>query len=287
LLLPPTPHRQHAVDAVLSFLGEQDAAVAAAARRFVARALKIDAHELALNSEVSLLASEVDALNPLLQRLKDGEPLAYVEGTVGFYKHEFIIDHRALIPRADSEVVVELCLDSIHHNLEQQLLDVGTGSGCLLLSLLAELPLASGVAIDVEQPALDIAALNAQHVGVADRINFVHSDCLARLSVDHQFDLIVSNPPYIVQGEKLGNSVAEHEPHSALFVTNGDPMQFYSQILCQAKKHLVPHGVIVFEIGANREQDLALTATENGYQIIEQRQDLSGIVRAISLRLLA
>jgi release factor glutamine methyltransferase len=287
LFLPSTPHRQHAVDAVLSFLEDNDQATAAAARNFVARVLELAIHDISLDSNAELSQEQIDKLLPLLQRLHAGEPLAYVEGSVGFYKHNFVIDSRALIPRADSEVVVELCLENLDDNSPLRLLDVGAGSGCLIISLLSELPRASGVAIDIEGGALELAELNAKTIGVEQRLQLLKSDCLAELGSSEMFDLIVSNPPYIMHGEELGSSVAEYEPHSALFVTDGDAMQFYRRIMIEAKAHLLPKAVLVFEIGANRQDDLARAAGECGYQVLEQREDMCSVVRAISLQLIA
>lgn len=259
----------------------------AAARHFIGRVLGIAVHQLTLDADVELTDEEIAIVLPLLERLASGEPLAYVEGSVGFYKHEFIIDQRALIPRADSEVVVELCLESIQGIKTPRLLDVGVGSGCLILSLLAELPDASGVAVDIEAGVLELAALNASALALENRLCLIESDCLSALSEDQQFDLIVSNPPYVTHDEELGPSVVEFEPHRALFVTDGDAMQFYKRIMLEAKQHLAPSGIIVFEIGANRQDDLACAATECGYRIIEQRQDMCAIVRALSLKLIS
>ncbi|MFT7517512.1 MAG: release factor glutamine methyltransferase [Myxococcota bacterium] len=284
MLLPSTPHRQHAVDAVLSFLDSNDAGSAAAARSFVARMLGLTTLEMSLENTRALAATEVNILEPLLLRLRSGEPLAYVEGSIGFYKHVFAIDKRALIPRADSETVVELCLDHLGERSRPRLLDIGTGSGCLLISLLKELPTAHGVAVDVEQDALNLTSLNAKILEVDSRLSVLLSDCLSALSSDQQFDLIVSNPPYITHGEQLGPSVAEFEPHSALFVTDGDPMQFYRKIMLASKQHLTDDGLLVFEIGAQREQQLAQLAAACGYAVIEQRKDMSSIVRAIALK---
>ena len=272
---------------MLSCLEDNDQATAAAARNFVARVLGLATYEISLDSETELSQEQIGKLLPLLQRLQSGEPLAYVEGSVGFYKHDFLIDPRALSPRADSEVVVELCLERLTGKSHSRLLDVGCGSGCLIISLLSELPHASGVAIDTEVGALELTALNAQTIGVDQRLQLLRSDCLAGLDAADKFDLIVSNPPYITYDEELGSSVAEYEPHSALFVTDGDAMQFYRRIMIEAKLHLLPKAVLVFEIGANRQDDLALVARACGYQVLEQREDMCSIVRAISLQLIA
>jgi release factor glutamine methyltransferase len=153
--------------------------------------------------------------------------------------------------------------------------------------LLDELPDASGVAVDIEAGVLELAALNASALALENRLRLIESDCLSALSEDQQFDLIVSNPPYVTHDEELGPSVVEFEPHSALFVTDGDAMQFYKRIMLEAKQHLAPSGIIVFEIGANRQDDLTCAATECGYHIIEQRQDMCAIVRALSLKLIS
>lgn len=270
---------------MLSFLGENDPSITSStARQFVARVLDIPAHEISLNNKQALSLTQVDTLEPLLERLRLGEPLAYVEGSVGFYKHEFKIDNRALIPRADSEVIVEMCCDYLASISSPSLLDVGTGSGCLIISLLSELPAATGVAVDIKKEALGLAEENAQLIKVASRLQFKQSDCLASLNLRQKFDLILSNPPYVMKGEKLGKSVAEFEPHSALFVTNNDPMQFYCRIMNESLTHLKDSGILVFEIGALRQDELAKAANLCGYEVIEQRKDMGGVVRGIALK---
>lgn len=217
-----------------------------------------------------------------LVRFTAGEPLAYLEGSTGFHGLEFLCDARALIPRADSEAVVELALSLMHPQRPARIADLGTGSGCLLLTLLHLRAAWRGIGVDRSLPALELARSNALRLALEVRSSFAQADWLD--GVPGPFELIVSNPPYVVPGEELGRGVAEHEPHAALFTPARDSMHAYRRILKAARTALAPHGTLVFEIGSGRASELATLADALGWQECGRQRDLSGIERALAFR---
>ncbi|MDP6963499.1 MAG: peptide chain release factor N(5)-glutamine methyltransferase [Planctomycetota bacterium] len=276
-----TPHLRSAVDAVLSCLEHQDPAHAAVARRFISDLFGIPSQTVSLDGELPLTEIQQQQLRGALLRLQNGEPLAYVAGEVGFFGHQFQVDQRVLIPRADSEVVVELCLKHLMPIDSPRVIDIGTGSGCLLLSILATTTQATGVGVDVSTDALELASKNVESLGLGDRAILQESDCFESVANSPGFDLIVSNPPYIVRGETLGQGVAEYEPHSALFVSNDDPIEFYRKIFESTADHLNANGVVVFEVGCGRSAEIEQLAHGFEFQLIDQARDLGQIVRGL------
>ena len=150
------------------------------------------------------------------ERRAHGEPLAYLEGKVGFFGLEFAVDSRVLVPRADSECLVEAGLQFLAESASPSVLDIGTGSGCLLLATLANHETAIGVGVDSSADALEVAAANGESLGLSTRASFYQGQWLSSLDAE-PFDLILCNPPYVHPGEELGPGVEEFEPAAALF----------------------------------------------------------------------
>lgn len=217
-----------------------------------------------------------------LKRYLAGEPLAYLEGKVGFFGHEFQVDSRVLVPRPDSECVVEAGLQWMALREPGTLVDVGTGSGCLLLTLLMESPGWRGIGIDYSADALQVADANRQALGLADRCSLIHGSWLHPV-LESKVDFVVSNPPYIVRGEELGPGVQEFEPHLALFAPGNAPMEPYKILLGQASTCLKPDGALLFEVGAGRSAEVRALANHAGFRHLETRTDLGGVERAILL----
>ncbi len=247
------------------------------------RCLDLTRVELVSDSEAEVTAADAARFRDWTARFAKGEPLAYLEGIVGFRNLELRVDARVLVPRPDSEVVVEAALAELHGMNAPQLVDVGTGSGCLLLALLDELPSATGIGIDFSSEALEVARANAEITGLAARAGFLHSSWLSAIP-DASVDLVISNPPYIQPGEELGPGVAEYEPHLALFTPEEDPLYAYRAILEQARKALRPQRSVVFEVGAGRAAEVAALGVELGYIHAQTQSDLGGIERAVVLR---
>jgi len=219
-----------------------------------------------------------------VEALARGVPLAHLEGRVGFHAVELLAGPEALVPRSDSECLLEALLDHLPvvPPGPAPLLDLGTGSGCLLLGFLHLRPAWRGVGADVSRRALTLAERNRRRLCLERRASLVRSDWWRGLT--GRFAAVVSNPPYVVPGEELGPGVAEHEPHAALFTPEGDPLWAYRHVLAGAAERLAPPGVVVLEVGAGRADAVVGLARELGFLACERRRDLGGVERALVLR---
>ncbi len=238
--------------------------------------------DLALRASETVDARLAERFADWTRRFAQGEPLAYLEGTCGFYGLEFSVDRRVLVPRADSEAVVECALELLPPGAQGMIADLGTGSGCLLLTLLHERSGLLGLGVDCSADALTVAHGNARRLGLERRAGFVRGDWWE--PVRGPCLLAVANPPYVVPGEELGPGVAEFEPHCALFTPADDPLHAYRRILGRARSALARDGTLVFEAGAGRAGEVAALAIAAGWQPIARHRDLSGIERALAFR---
>jgi release factor glutamine methyltransferase len=223
-----------------------------------------------------------DAFGALVQRREQREPVAMIVGHREFWGLEFEVTPDVLVPRPDTEFVVEAALE-LAGGRDVRIVDVGTGSGCIAISLAVELPSASVVAVDLSRPALEVARRNADRHGVRDRMTFVESNLLENVS--GTADLIVSNPPYIANGDAttLPPEVVKYEPHLALF-GGEDGLAAVRRLFDTAADHLAPGGHLVIEFGYAQESDVAALAAATGWHAVEVRRDLAQIPRVIALR---
>ncbi len=219
-----------------------------------------------------------------VEALARGVPLAHLEGRVGFHAVELLAGPEALVPRSDSECVLEALLDHLPEEPPggKPLLDLGTGSGCLLLGFLHLRPAWRGVGADVSAEALALAERNRRRLCLERRASLVRSDWWDGLT--GRFAAVVANPPYVEPGEELGPGVAEHEPHGALFTPERDPLWAYRHVLAGARQRLAPSGVVVVQVGAGRAEAVAGLARGFGFRERERRCDLGGVERALVLR---
>lgn len=216
----------------------------------------------------------------LIERRIGHEPVAYIVGYRDFWTIRLKVGPGALIPRPDSETLIEAALSWIaDKEAPWRLLDLGTGPGTLLLSLLSELPEAAGLGVDASQAALALAGENAEALGMADRAVFRESDWAAEVAGD--FDLILCNPPYIANSEELMPDVADHEPPGALFA-GADGLDDYRRIIPDLPRILAPGGVAVLEIGHTQHILVRKLAEAAGFSVA-CRQDLGGRDRALLL----
>jgi release factor glutamine methyltransferase len=226
-------------------------------------------------------------LELLIARRLGREPVSRIIGTREFYGRGFLVDRHALDPRPDTETLIEAALDLVdrrgsrHRSLN--LLDLGIGTGCILITLLAELPKARGLGTDLSGAALDLAAANAVRLGVTDRASFVVADWLD--GVDGSFDLIVSNPPYIASAEIAGlpEEVFGHDPRLAL---DGGPdgLAAYRRIAASARQVLAPNSKILVEIGSSQAEQVAEIFAKAGLTLDRDgaiRRDLAGRARLV------
>ncbi|HVS02246.1 MAG TPA: peptide chain release factor N(5)-glutamine methyltransferase [Thermoanaerobaculia bacterium] len=269
----------------------------AARRRLLAAPFEPSTREAALLlgaalglSEAQLLARDRDPVpeaparrfGELLERRLSGEPVAYLLGRREFYGRDFRVDPRVLIPRPESEHLVEVAL-GLSLPPAPRILDLGAGSGCLAVTLAAELPCARVVATDRSLGALAVAAANARHHGVAGRLALIAADWRRGLRVQG-FDLLVSNPPYVDprQRPELSPEVAEHEPATALFAA-GRGLAAYRQLLEQTRD-AADGTPFLLEIGAGQLADVAALAATLGWPLQGAETDYAGIPRVAVLR---
>ena len=220
-----------------------------------------------------------------VERRTEREPVSHIIGKREFYSREFNVSSNVLDPRPDSENLVEAVLSRLGPNKTSlSLLDLGTGSGCLLITLLLELPNANGIGVDISSDALVQAKKNAERLNASQRSGFVKSKWFEK--VEGKFDVIVSNPPYIETAviETLQPEVRDFEPHLALD-GGADGLDCYREILADIADYLQIGGLVVFEIGQGQEEALIVLMEAAGFSEIQMHKDLSSIVRNVSGKL--
>lgn len=226
------------------------------------------------------------ALDTLRQRRQTGEPISRMRGWREFWSMQFRLSSATLDPRPDSETVIEAALGWARHQAPAaRILDLGTGSGCLLLTCLAELPQASGVGIDISADALDMAAMNASQHGLASRTMFYQQDFATDLTAHGQFDVILSNPPYIPSAdiEMLDADVRHFDPVAAL--DGGADGLACWRVLCPQIATLLSDGGMAFvEIGAGQGKSVAMLGRASGLRWVESFADLSGQERCLQFQ---
>jgi release factor glutamine methyltransferase len=244
----------------------------------------------------ALLADAFEQLSPeddrrfrdLVDRRVQREPTAQILGMKEFWSLDFRIDSNVLCPRPETETLVEAAIELLttRGRIQDQaldILDLGTGSGCLLLALLMECPMATGLGIDVSSSALEIARLNSSSLGLASRANWLCGHWGACLAGG--FDVIVSNPPYIatVAADDLAPEVREFEPEGALFA-GGDGLDAYRSMAPDLRRLVMPDGIVCLEVGFGQASDVRAILADAGLETIDTRQDLAGIDRCLVLR---
>ena len=224
----------------------------------------------------------VEKMRYAVQRLLRHEPIQHIVGVAHFHGHRFAVSKHTLIPRPETEQLVDMIVDRNQDVPDLCVLDIGTGSGCIACSLARALRFAEVHAFDISQPALDLAAENARNLGV--KVAFHHVDILNAVPQPQQFHIIVSNPPYICMHEQqlMEDNVLRYEPHSALFVPDNDPLLFYRAIARYASVALKPGGKLYFEINAAYGNDTANLLSNFHFADIEVARDFYGRDRFVS-----
>jgi release factor glutamine methyltransferase len=232
-----------------------------------------------------LVKEDLETFRQFITRRAAGEPLQYITGHQEFYKLDFEVTPDVLIPRPETELIVETALEMLSADPEAYILDVGTGSGCIAISLLSQLPRACAVATDISRAALSVADRNAGRHGVSDRLVLIESDCCTALDANETFSLIVSNPPYIAEGELkvLQREVREHEPCVAL-TCGADGLAVIKRLLNEALPCLRPGGHLVLEIGFGQSDRVRELIDLKVWELIEIKPDLRGIPRTVVIR---
>jgi len=232
--------------------------------------------ELYLEFERELTEAELAPLREMVTRRAQGEPLQHLLGTVEFCGLIFLCDKRVMVPRPETEELVEFLKSEIR-NPKSEILDVGTGSGVIALSFAAKFPEAEIYAVDISEDALELARENAARLGLSDRVRFFRSNLLQ--DVDGTFDLIVANLPYIATQDRhtLSREVL-HDPHVALF-GGAYGEEFVRELIAQAPARLHPGGTLALEIGIGQSDALFSALTEKKYRDIYSKNDYSGVTR--------
>jgi release factor glutamine methyltransferase len=230
-----------------------------------------------------LRESELAPLRELVKRRGLGEPLQHLLGTVEFCGRTFRCDKRALVPRPETEQLVELLISHLKTEIRySRMIDVGTGSGVIALTLAAEFPKAEIVGADISEEALMLAGENANRLGLTDRIRFLRSNLLESIQPD--FDLIVANLPYVSTDDRqnLSREVL-HDPEMALFAgARGDELM--RELIAQAPSWLRPGGMLAMEIGIGQSEALVAALAEKNYRDISTEKDYSGVIRFLFAR---
>src|SRR5689334_20377877 len=234
------------------------------------------------HAEDELDEQQVDQFRAVVERRAAGEPLQYITGVQDFFGREFRVTPDVLIPRPETELLIEAALEV---NAAATLIcDVGTGSGCIALTLLCELNHARAIALDKSPAALEVAKFNAEKLSVADRAEFIVSDCFDSLE-QRDFDLIVSNPPYVSAGVLAGlqREVRDHEPLIALS-PGPDGLSVIRRLIQEAPAFLKQHGHLMMEIGFDQGEAVQQLIDANVWQLLDIRPDLQCIPRIVVLR---
>ena len=222
--------------------------------------------------------------NNIISELKTEKPIQYITGEAWFYGLRFEVNENTLIPRPETEELVEWIIESQKSKVKSQevsILDIGTGSGCIPISLKKEIPNAIVSAIDVSEKALEMAQKNALSNEV--EVNFMLKNILETESLDEKYDIIVSNPPYVrnLEKQEIKKNVLDYEPHLALFVEDTDPLLFYRKIAQLALTGLAPNGKLFFEINQYLGKETVELLENLGFKNIQLRKDFVGNDRMI------
>jgi release factor glutamine methyltransferase len=255
--------------------------------------LGVDRTYLITRPEEEVPPEKREAYLRLVERRAAGEPIQYLTGRQEFYGLDFIVNHDVLIPRPETEHLVEQVIKlsrargRLQHSDRELIVDVGTGSGCIAVSIAVNLPHAELIAIDVSGPALAVARANAERHGVAARIQFIEGDLLVPLedrSLEGSIDFIASNPPYVPdsQFQQLQREIRHHEPQVAL-LGGPDGLEFYRRLLDQSSSLLAPDGCLIFEIGFSQLDSIRELINSSDLHLEEVSTDLQGIPRTLTL----
>lgn len=238
--------------------------------------------DLAMNNNAELDRVELVKWNEVLTQLEQERPIQYIFGNAHFYGLEFFVDENTLIPRPETEELVEWIINENKGKKDIKILDIGTGSGCIAITLAKNLPQAKLYAIDVSKDALAKARGNAVRNEV--NVTFIEKDILMADSLPESFDVIVSNPPYVrnLEKQEIKNNVLQYEPHLALFVDDNDPLLFYRKIAKLGNGTLAVNGKIYFEINQYLGPQTVSMLEEEGYKNVILKKDMYGNDRMVS-----
>lgn len=246
--------------------------------------LQCERIKLYMDFERPLTGTELSQYKNYVARRGQHEPLAYILGEKEFMRNSFKVTPATLVPRPETELLVESLIKAaqgLKADGDVKILDIGTGSGAIIVSLLDYLPNAKGVGVDISVDALIVAEENSRRIGVRERAGFVQSDLFSRIPVDKKFDIIVSNPPYIPAADIAGLAKdVQKEPRGALD-GGADGLDFYRRIISEAMDHMADEGILAFEVGINQAQVVAELCRQAGFKATAIRKDYADIERMV------
>lgn len=237
--------------------------------------------DLALQPELELTKNSENTFRQALQQLRESYPIQYIIGSTEFMELDFDVNESVLIPRPETEELVNWIISSASKEADLGILDIGTGSGCISVSLAKCLPASLVKAMDVSEKALEVAKTNA--IKNRASVTFMKENVFELDKLPNKYDIIVSNPPYVRESEKkhMRNNVLKFEPDIALFVTDTDPLIFYRHIAKLALKGLNSNGALYFEINQYLGNELTSLLEKLGFKNIELKKDIYGAERMI------
>lgn len=240
--------------------------------------------QIIVNKNTIFSDEQVKLVHSFVEKLKNNEPLQYVTGKTEFFGLKIITKPGVLIPRPETEELIEWIMQSLDRSHNYDMLDIGTGSGCIALALKSVFENAYVCAMDISDEALKIANENARALNL--KIRFLQGNALQMPEEKSRWDIIVSNPPYIPLAEKneMDSAVVDFEPHQALFVHDNDPLLFYRRIAEYAFSALKVNGLLFFEIHRDFGQQCVAMLHETGFTNVELRRDISGNDRMIKAK---
>ncbi|WP_316803474.1 peptide chain release factor N(5)-glutamine methyltransferase [Pedobacter nototheniae] len=251
-----------------------------------AHILNISTTQLRMQYAVSLLYNDYQQLLAILEDLKSGKPIQHILNEAHFYGSVFKVNENVLIPRPETEELVDWIINEIQQvgNGAVQILDIGTGSGCIPITLKKYLPNSTVSTMDVSAKAIEVAKENAEHL--QQQVNFIEADILVYKS-NEKYDVVVSNPPYIrmLERTEMHKNVLTFEPHLALFVSDEDPLIFYKAIAEFAIQNLNPNGYLFFEINEYLGLGTIQLLKDKGFNNIKLKKDMQGKDRMIMAKI--
>ena len=246
------------------------------------KVLGVDRLYILLNLERVLSEDEEQLFNKFINERLNNRPIAYIVGNREFMGLDFFVKEGVLIPRPDTEVLVEEVIELAKKKDAKNILDIGTGSGAITVSLAKYLENVKVTSVDISDIALEIGKRNAISNEVDDRINFVKSDLFTNIDKETKFDIIVSNPPYIKREviDTLDKQVKDYEPYNAL-EGGEDGLDFYRQITKESIDYLKQGGILAYEVGHDQAEDVSEIMKSYGYTKIYKKKDIQGIDRVV------
>ncbi|WP_320814435.1 peptide chain release factor N(5)-glutamine methyltransferase [Flavobacterium sp.] len=244
--------------------------------------------DLALNPNFEISEEEVQKWEAIISELKTEKPIQYIIGETWFYDSKFYVNEHTLIPRPETEELVDWIVSNLQISKfpnQQKILDIGTGTGCIPISIKKNIPEAEVFAIDVSEEALKVAKRNTIENKV--EVHFILQNILELEKLEPKFDVIVSNPPYVrnLEKQEIKKNVLDYEPHLALFVEDNDALLFYRKIAQLAKESLVEDGQLFFEINQYLGKQTVELLEQLGFKNIELRKDIYGNDRMVKCSL--